>query len=169
MNKASNSIFSDKVASNLDVFLSEDVTNISLARCIFLESAKKHKVACVSGITSVTHCPLVIMLGALVRGKMRYLGRLYNLVASVLGLPADCRLQDYTTSTTNEPDDLLLANILLEAEVVSQRNSNASPFDWERHVLLAFDSMSYKGSFVVNYHTNEMSGVGVDCLRQLKT
>ena len=109
---------------------------------VFLESVKKHKVARDSGVTSVRYCPIAIRLGALIRGKMEYSGGLYNLVASALGLPTDCRLQDYTIPTTIKPDGLLLANILCKAEVFSHRNPNAGPFGWERHVLLAFDSMS---------------------------
>ena len=62
MNEASVSIFSDEVASNLDTFLSEDVTKSSLAKYVFLESFKKHKVARDSGVTSVRHCPITIRL-----------------------------------------------------------------------------------------------------------
>ena len=92
MNEASNSIFSDEVVSNLDTFLSEDVTKSSLAKCVFLESVKTHKVTFALGVTSVRDCPIAIRLGALIRGKMGYSGGLYDLVASVLGLPTDRRL-----------------------------------------------------------------------------
>ena len=165
MNEASDSIFSDEVAANVVTFLSEDVTKSSVAKYVFLESVRKHKVARASGVTSVNHCPIAVRLGALIRGKMGYSGGLYDLVASALGLPTDRRLQDYTIPTTNEPDGLLLANILREAELFDQRNPNAGPFDWERHVSLAFDAMTCKGSFVVNYHTNEIVGLGVDCMK----
>ena len=117
MNEASGSIFSDEVASNLDTFLSEDVTKSSLVKYIFLESVKKHKVAHDSGVTSVRHFPIAIRLGALTRGKMGYYGGRYNLVASALSLSTDRRLQDYTIPTTNEPGGLLLANILCKSEV----------------------------------------------------
>ena len=53
MNKAPDLIFSDEVVSNLDAFVSKDVTKCSLDKGVFLESVKEHKVACASGITSV--------------------------------------------------------------------------------------------------------------------
>ena len=74
MNEASDSIFSDKVASNLDTLLSEDMTKSSLAKYVFLESVKKHKVTCAPGVTSVRYCPVAIRFGALIRCKMGYSG-----------------------------------------------------------------------------------------------
>ena len=50
-------------------------------------------------------------------------------------------------------------------QLFDQRNPNAGPTDWHRHVTLAFDSMSCKGRFVVNYHTNEIVGMASDCLK----
>ena len=90
----SDSIFSDKGASNLDMFLSKDVTKSSLAKYIFLESIKRHNISRASGVISVRHCPIAIKPGALIRSKMGYSGGLYDLVASALGLPTDHRLQD---------------------------------------------------------------------------
>ena len=92
MSKASNSIFSNEVASNLDTVVSKVMTKNSLVKCVLLKSAKKHKVARASGVTSVVHCPIAIGLNMLIRNKMGYSGELYNLVASALGLPIDCCL-----------------------------------------------------------------------------
>ena len=87
---------------------------------------------------------------------MGYSGGLYDLVASALGLPTSRRLQAYTIPTTSDPDGLLLANVLKEAELFAKRNPDAGIFDWQRHCCLAFGSMSCNGSFVVNYHKNEI-------------
>lgn len=83
---------------------------------------------------------------------------------SVLGLPTYYCLHDFTIQTTHIPDGLLFANIMREAQVFDQRNPSASPFDGVRHCVLAFDLMSCRGSFAVNYHTNNVVGLGVDCL-----
>ena len=112
----------------------------------------------------MTHCPIAVRLGALIRGKMGYSGGLYDLVASALGLPTSRRLQNFTIPTSNESDGLLFGNIIREADLFNIRNPNAGELDWERCCSLAFDSMSCKGSFVVNYHTNEIVGMGVDSL-----
>ena len=165
LNGSSDLIFNDDVAANMEEFLSQEVSKDSLALYVFKESVRKHKIAKASGVRAVRHCPLAIRLGALIRGKMGYSGGLYDLVASALGLPTDRTLQEYTIPTTNDPDGILIKNIMREMLIFNRRNPNADTYDWNRHVTLAFDSMSCKGRFVVNYHTNEIVGIASDCLR----
>ena len=62
-------------------------------------------------------------------------------------------------------DGIPIKNFLREMQVFNLRNPNADAFAWERHVSLAFDSMSCKGRFVVHYHTNEIIGMATDCLK----
>ena len=165
INASSDEIFSDDVANNIDVFLAEEVSKDSLARYVFMESVRKHKIAKASGVRSVKHCPIAIRLGALVRGKMGYSGGLYDLVASALGLPTSRTLREYTIPTSNDPDRMLFANILRAADEFNKLNPRAGLYDWRRHCSLGFDSMTCKGSFVVNYHTNDVIGLGADCLK----
>ena len=165
VNESSDYIFNDDVTNNMENFLAEEVSKDSLAYYVFTESVRKHKIAKETGKRSVRHCPIAIRLGALIRGKMGYSGGLYDLVASALGLPTDRTLQEYTIPTTNDPDGILVKNIMREMQIFNDRNPNAGLFDWERHVTLAFDSMSCKGRFVVNFHTNEIVGMATDCLK----
>ena len=72
INASSDTIFSDDVANNIDVFLVEEVSKDSLTRYVFMESLRKHKLAKASGVRSVNHCPIAIRLSALVCGKMGY-------------------------------------------------------------------------------------------------
>jgi hypothetical protein len=46
-----------------------------------------------------------------------------------------------------------------------KHNPNTGIFDWQRHCCLAFDFMTCKGSFVVNYHTYIIVGLESDSLQ----
>ena len=98
-------------------------------------------------------------------GKMGYSSGLYDLVASALGLPTSRTLREYTIPTSNDPDGMLFANILRAADEFDKLNPRAGLYDWRRHCSLGFDSMTCKGSFVVNYHTTDVIGLGADCLK----
>ena len=117
------------------------------------------------GARSFKHYAIAIRLDALLKGKISYSCELYDHVASTLGMPTSRRLQAYTIPTTNKPGGILLANVLREAELFDTRNPNTGFFDWQRHYCFAFDSMTCKRSFVVNYHTNKIVGLGADHLR----
>ena len=125
MNASADEIFNDEVANNMSTFLSQEVSRDSLARYVFIESVKNHKIAKASGVRSVRHCPIAIRLGALIRDKMGYSGGLYDLVAKTLVLPTDRRLQEYTIPTTNNTNGILIKNVLREMQVFNLRNPNA--------------------------------------------
>ena len=91
--------------------LRKEVSKDSLAHYVIAESVRRHKVANNIGKTAVRHCPLTMRLAILVRSKMGFSGRLYDLLATVMGLPTDRTLQQYTIPTTNQPDGMLINNI----------------------------------------------------------
>ena len=68
--EASNDLFSEEHQKNIDEFLERELGRDSLARYIYAESARKHKIAQRVGVRQVRHCPLTIRLGILVCGKM---------------------------------------------------------------------------------------------------
>jgi hypothetical protein len=165
INDNSNFIFSPEMSQNVEQFMAKEVSRGSVASYIFSESVRKHQQALRSGAKSVRHCPLTIRLGILIRSKMGYAGGLYDLLAEALGLPKSRTLQYYTVPTTNERDGVLLANLKKEKHAYDIRNPNADRFHWTRHCTLAFDSMTCKGRFVVNYHTGDIVGVDNECLK----
>eukprot|EP00957_Ditylum_brightwellii_P111449 8500705-Ditylum_brightwellii.AAC.1 len=65
---------------------------------------------------------------------------------------------------SNETDGLMIDNIVHEMKLFDSNNPGASWFSWKFHCSLAFDSMTCKGRFVVNFHTNEIVGLARDCL-----
>lgn len=165
MNDGLSTIFSDGTKNNMSKFMSEEVSRNSVAGYIFAESVRKHKKALESGARSIRHCPLTIRFGILIRSKMGYSGGLYDLLAEALGLPKSRTLQMYTIPTTNDPDGILLKNVMKEKQAFDNRNPNADRFDWRRHVTLAEDAMTVKGRLVVNYHTHEIVGTDNECLK----
>ena len=142
INKESNFIYSKENQKNVDKFLDKEVGSDIISAYVFPESVRKHEIARKIGAQQVRHCGLTTRLGILVRGKLGYAGGLYDLLAKILGLPTERRLQEYTIPSSNDPDGFLINNALREMQSFDQRNPDAGPFDWERHSTLAFDSMT---------------------------
>eukprot|EP00957_Ditylum_brightwellii_P108986 8313453-Ditylum_brightwellii.AAC.1 len=96
---------------------------------------------------------------------MGYSGGLYNLLAACLNLPTDRTIREYKVPTSNEPDGLMIQNIIREIKIFDSKHPDAGRLSWKRHCSLVFDAMICKGSFVVNFHTNEVVGIAHDCLK----
>lgn len=56
---------------------------------------------------------------------MGYSGGLHDLLAKILGLPTERRLQEYTIPSSNDPDGFLMNNVLREMESFNQKNPDA--------------------------------------------
>eukprot|EP00957_Ditylum_brightwellii_P112843 8603779-Ditylum_brightwellii.AAC.1 len=65
---------------------------------------------------------------------------------------------------SNEADGIIIDNIVHEMKLSNSNNLGTSWFSWKYHCSLAFDSMTCKGRFVINFHTNKIVGVAHDCL-----
>jgi len=92
VNDASDTIFCDDVQTATKKFLSEHLTQDSIAAYAFSWSVETHKQAKKSGAQSVSHCPLMIRLGAYVLSLMGHKGGMYDLVAKIAGFPSSERL-----------------------------------------------------------------------------
>ena len=158
-------LFEDEHKANVTNFLDAELGKDSIAAYVYAESCRKHKIAEQIGRNQVRHCPLTIRLGILIRAKMGYSGGLYDLLAKIIGIPTNSNLQQYTIPTSNEEDGILVGNIMKAMSDFEQANPGADRFAWQRHCTLAFDSMKCKGQFLVNYHTNEIVGIGHDTLK----
>eukprot|EP00957_Ditylum_brightwellii_P120210 9172661-Ditylum_brightwellii.AAC.1 len=96
---------------------------------------------------------------------MGYSGGLYDILAACLNLQTDRMFKEYKVPMSNEPDRLIIQNIVCEMKIFDSKHLDASRLSWKRHCSLVSDAMTCKGRFVVNFHTNEVVGVAPDCLK----
>ena len=162
INATSNLIFQHNNTEHLAKFLGEDISKDSVAQYMWSEACRKHQVAMKSGATAVSHCPIFIRLGLVIRKKMGYTGGLCDLLAKAFGLPTDRLLNDYEIPSANDPDGMMYKNIKRESEVFNRSNPGMDPLHHDRRVIVSYDAMSCKGRFVVGHHNNEMIGVAKD-------
>lgn len=167
INETSDSIFNYSVASNVAKYLAADGDNTNAAaEFIFRESVRKYQDAKTKHASSVRHSQLVIRLGALIYQKMGNGGDLYNLVAKIMGLPTDRTIRRYKSSSVNDPDGVLLSNLEAARLKFDLSHPGCDKDDFKRHVSLAYDEMSVKGRFSVNYHTNTLVGIADDAFER---
>jgi hypothetical protein len=143
--KEADFIFSDEMLPHMKAFLEKEVGPDSIAEYLIEECIRKQKIAKRLGRTAIRHDPLAIRLGIIIRNKMGYHGGLYDLLAKIAGLPCDRTLSQYKVPNSNDPDGFMYGTVMNEKNKFDRLFPNAKRKAWQRHVTLAFDSMSCKG------------------------
>ncbi|EJK64027.1 hypothetical protein THAOC_15281 [Thalassiosira oceanica] len=143
-----------------------DLSHNSIAEYAFEQSVAKHIRAKRSGAKSVRHCPLMIRLGAIICQKMGYSGGLYNLIAKIAGLPDARTVRRYTVTNSNDEDGIMHSNCNEARIRFNNEHDNEPRTSFQRHGVLAFDSMHTKGRFGISRNTNELIAVADDAFEE---
>lgn len=77
-------------------------------------------------------------------------------VAKACGLPSARSLRNYKSQSVNEPDGILYSQLKDAQDIFNQKYPSYPPMGWSRMVRLAWDEMTVKGQFSVNYHTGKL-------------
>ena len=102
----------------------------------------------------------------MVLSKMGNGGDCYDLVAKACGLPSARTLRNYKSASENEPDGILYSQLEAAQQHFNEKNPNYPSDSFLRFVRLAWDEMTVKGRFSVNYHSGKLVGILEDAFEE---